>query len=85
MFLASMKTLPRQPHLPSENPLPSNVADALAERIFAVVGADPTQSFESVQESMLMSLRQIGRNRSLGGGQQAVTVHWGVGSRDGAA
>ena len=61
MFLASMKTLPRQPHLPSENPLPSNVADALAERIFAVVGADPTQSFESVQESMLMSLRQIGR------------------------
>lgn len=44
----------------SENPLPRDVADALADRVFAIVGADPTQSFESLQDAVLMALRQIG-------------------------
>lgn len=44
----------------SENPLPPHVADALADRVFALVDADATQSFESLQDAVLMALRQIG-------------------------
>lgn len=44
----------------SENPLPPDVADALADRLFALVDADETQSFESLQDVVLMALRQVG-------------------------
>ncbi len=55
----------------SKTPLPPDVADALAERMFSAIGGDPTQDFELFQDTILMALRQIGcgvERRGLGMG-----------------
>lgn len=44
----------------SESPLPADVAETLADQIFATVGAEETLSFESFQDCVLMALRQVG-------------------------
>ena len=60
LWLPMTNHLQKHRRVLSENPLPPDVADALADRVFAVVGSDPTQSFESLQDAVLMALRQIG-------------------------
>ena len=50
----------RPPHL-LENPLPADVAEALADRVFGLLGLDDTKSFETFQDDVLMALRQVGR------------------------
>lgn len=49
----------RPPQLPA-NPLPADVAEALADRLFDAVGGLGERSFEAFQDTVLMALRQVG-------------------------
>lgn len=55
------------------NPLPADVAEAIAERIFDVVGSAEDQSFEALQDTVLMALRQVGCLVEVRGLQARVT------------
>lgn len=60
MLWLPMTPLQKYRRILPESPLPLDEAEAIADRVFAVLGDDPTKSFESFQDAILMALRQIG-------------------------